>query len=149
MPGKTNFSLRLGLILATSIALGLLTACSQTPAETPTPEGVQTELLVTTPSQPLPLNQPVTVISKTEDPTQQISHVELYAVKWPSMETERRTGTGADLLLRSDAADFAQTVFTAYQKFVPTEPGRYGIKVVGYNNLGHSATTAELEFEVK
>ena len=145
MPGKTNFDLRLGSILVVIIALGLLTACSQTGTETPTPEGVQIELLVTTPSQPLPVNQPLNVISKTEDPAQQISHVELYAVKWPSMETEG----GTELLLRSEAADFAQTVFTAHQRFVPTEPGRYGIKVVGYNKLGHSATTAELEFEVK
>ena len=149
MLGKTDFDLQLGLILVAIIALALLTACSQTGAETPTPEGVQIQLLVTTPSQPLPVNQPLNVISRTEDPAQQVSHVELYAVKWPSMETEGRAGTGAELLLRSDAADFAQTVLTAHQRFVPTEPGRYGIKVVGYNKLGHSATTAELEFEVQ
>lgn len=149
MPGKTNFNLRLGLILGVIITLGLLTGCSQAGADTPTPEGIQIELLVTTPSQPLPVNQPLNVISRTEDPTQQISHVELYAVKWPSQETEGRTGTGAELLLRSDAADFAQTAFTAHQRFIPTEPGRYGIKVVGYNKLGHSAATEELEFEVK
>jgi len=91
----------------------------------------------------------VNVISKTEDAVQQVSHVELYAVDWPSKETEAETGNGNELLLRSDAVDFDQTVFTAHQKFVPTEPGVYRVKVVGYNKLGHSASTPGLEFEVK
>jgi hypothetical protein len=149
MLGKMVFDLRLGLILGAVVVLGLLTACSQTQAETPTPEGVHIQLLVTSPSQPLPLNQPVNVISRTEDPTQQVSHVELYAVEWPSKETEGGDGKGDELLVRSDAADFSQTVFTAYQRFVPTEPGRYGIKVVGYNKLGYSAVTGTVEFEVE
>ncbi len=149
MPGKIGFDLRPGLILAVAVTLGVLTACSPTEAETPTPEGVQIQLLVTSPSQPLPVNQPVNVISRTEDAKQQVSHVELYAVEWPSKESEGQTGNGDELLLRSDAADFAQTVFTAHQIFVPTEPGLYGVKVVGYNKLGHSAATENLEFEVK
>jgi hypothetical protein len=149
MPGKKSLDLRPGLILMAVVALGWLAACSQTETEPPTPEGVQTQLLVTSPSQPLPVNQPVTVISKTEDAKQQVSHVELYAVKWPSQETEAESGQGNELLLRSDAVDFAQTVFTAHQQFVPAKPGLYEIKVVGYNKLGHSAQTASLTFEVE
>ena len=45
--------------------------------------------------------------------------------------------------------DFDQTVFTAHQKFVPTEPGVYKVKVVGYNKLGRSASSETLVFEVK
>ena len=149
MPGKKSFDLQPGLIFLVAVAIGLLTACSQTEAETPTPEGVQTQLLVTAPAQPLPVNQPVNVKSKTEDARQQVSHVELYAVKWPSKETEAEAGKRDELLLRSDAVDFDQTVFIAHQEFVPTEPGIYAIKVVGYNKLGHSAATENLEFEVK
>jgi len=149
MPGKRSLDLGRGLILMAVVVLGLLAACSQTEAEPPTPEGVQIQLLVTSPTQPLPVNQPVNVISKTEDAKQQVSHVELYAVKWPSQETGVESGNGSELLLRSDAADFAQTVFTAHQEFVPTEPGSYGIKVVGYNKLGHSAETESLEFVVE
>ena len=148
MRGKFFFDLQPGLIFLVAVAIGLLTACSQTEAETATPEGVQTQHLVTAPAQPLPLNQSVNVISKTEDAQQQVSHVELYAVDWPSKARETEAGK-SELLLRSDAPDFDQTVFTAHQKFVPTEPGVYKVKVVGYNKLGHSASTENLEFEVK
>ena len=149
MSRKEIFDLQPGLILLVAVVLGFLTACSQTGTETPTPEGVRVQLLVTSPSQPLPINQPVNVISRTEDAKQQVSHVELYAVEWPSKETEVEAGKRDELLLRSDAADFAQTVFTAHQRFVPTEPGVYKVKVVGYNKLGYSAATENLEFEVK
>ncbi len=149
MPGNKSYDLQPGLIFLVAVAIGLLTACSQTGTETPTLEGVQTQLLVTSPAQPLPVNQPVNVISKTEDAKQQVSHVELYAVEWPSKEREVGGGKRDELLLRADAVEFPQTVFEAHQKFVPTEPGVYKVKVVGYNKLGHSAATENLEFEVK
>jgi hypothetical protein len=71
-----------------------------------------------------------------------VSHVELYAVQSPEGEEEL-------LLIRSDPAPFDQTTFTVSQMFVPTRPGHYVIKVVGYNKLGQSAESDYIGFDVE
>ena len=125
------------------VSAGLLTACSSSSAgPTPTPyQGVQTWLLVKAPDNPLPLGQPVTVKSRTEDSRYRVSHAELYAVQWPG-------GTN-ELLIRADAAPFDQTSYTAAQTFTPNQKGHYVIKVVGYNKIGESAESDYIGFDVE
>lgn len=144
MPAKRTSQRQVYLLLLLIITIGLLAACrSGQPEPTPVP-GVHTWLLVTAPQQPLPLNRPINVKSRTEDVQHKISHVELYAVEWP-----QESGRGGLLLLRSDAAPFDQTSFTASQVFTPTQSGHYVIKVVGYNKLGDKDESDYLGFEVR
>lgn len=141
MAERKYLKLFLIILVAIIVVVSLLVACSSGEARpTPSP-GVHTWLLVRAPDGPLPVNKPVKVKSRTEDALHQISHVELYAVKSPLYEGE--------LLLRSDRAPFDQTTFTADQVFTPTQPGRYVIKVVGYNKRGQSDESDYLSFEVK
>ncbi len=100
----------------------------------------QTSLLVRPPDTPLPINRPITVRSRTEDPTA-VSHVELYAVQTPSGES--------NILIRSDQAPFTQKSFTAAQTFTPIEQGHYVIKVVGYNQAGQKTESDFLGFDVQ
>lgn len=134
---KRHFRLQGGLIILL-LAAGLITACNATETAT---QGVHTWLLVTAPERPLPRNKPLDVKSRTQDTVNLVSHVELYAVQLPSGE--------ANVLIRSDPAPFPQTVFTASQVFIPTQPGHYVIKVVGYNKLGQSQESDYLGFDVE
>ncbi|RME73191.1 MAG: hypothetical protein D6784_12315 [Chloroflexi bacterium] len=118
----------------------VLSACREEAVPTPEP-GLRVQLLVATPERPLPVNQPVNVKSRTQDVVNKVSHVELYAVQWPFGQGE--------LLIRSDPAPFEPTSFTASQVFVPTAPGHYVIKVVGYNRLGEKVESAYLGFDVQ
>ncbi len=123
-------------ILAFAVA-----ACSSTEEPETTYTGVNTQLLVTEPNAPLFVNDQVEVISKSDDSQYGISHIELYAVQLPDGNT--------DVLLRSDAAPFNQTSFTASQIFTPKQPGRYVIQVIGYNHIGEASITNALGFDVR
>lgn len=126
------------LALILLLLAGLLPACD---FFTGTDEvSLHTWLLVRPPDGPLLLNQPVTVRSRTEDANNHISHVELYA------ELPGREGK---VLIRSDAAPFAQTSYTTAQVFIPTQTGHYVIEVVGFNRLGHKAVSDSIGFEVR
>ena len=127
-------------ILILLLLAGLLSACDFSTDRNGATQ-LRTWLLVRPPDTPLLLNQPVTVRSRTEDATNRISHVELYAVELPTGDR--------NVLIRSDAAPFAQTSYTAAQVFVPTQPGHYVIKVVGYNRLGQRAESDYIGFDVQ
>lgn len=142
MPGTKSIYWYWGLAALLVMAAVLLPACSSSSETRPTPvPGLRTWLLVKAPDNPLPVNRPVNVRSRTQDALNQVSHVELYAVQWPA-------GTG-ELLIRSDPAPFDQTTFTAAQIFVPAQSGHYVIKVVGYNKLGEKVESDYLGFDVQ
>lgn len=143
MLGKKYAGLYLSIVLVLLTTIGLLAACdADEEPEIIAHEGVQTQLLVKAPVEPLPLNEALDVKSRTVDVENGVSHVELYAVQSPA-------GEEALLLIRSDPAPFAQTSFTVSQVFVPVQPGHYVIKVVGYNNLGQSAESDYIGFDVE
>lgn len=143
MLSKNLFAWQMGIIILIVTSLALLTACGNDSAPPePTPyQGVRTWLLVKGPDTPLQAGRPVTVKSRTEDSRHKVSHVELYAVQWPGSEGE--------LLIRSDAAPFDQTFYTAAQTFTPNQAGHYVIKVVGYNKLGEKAESDYIGFDVE
>lgn len=126
-------------ILIVILSIGLMPACNE--SEPTAPEGIRTWLLVKAPEVPLQSGKSVKVRSRSEDVGHGISHVELYAVQMPTGES--------NVLIRSDAAPFPQTTFTAVQTFTPIQPGHYVIKVVGYNNIGQNAESEYISFEVK
>jgi hypothetical protein len=127
------------IVLTLLLLAGLLPACG---FFTGTKEAsLRTWLLVRPPDGPLVLHQPVTVRSRTEDANNKVSHVELYAVELPTGER--------NVLLRSDAAPFDQTSYTAAQVFIPNAPGHYVIKVVGFNRLGQKAESDYIGFDVQ
>lgn len=132
------------------------TACNVDETEPTVLDGVQTRLLVKPPETALPVGSPLTVRSITEALTPGVSHVELYAVQLPPLppdeELENLSGDvdpTRNVLIRSDAAPFDQTTFTAAQDFTPLRPGHYVIKVVGYNRLGQSAESEYISFTVE
>lgn len=127
------------IVLILLLLTGLLPACDY--FTDPDEVSLRTWLLVRPPDGPLLLDQPVTVRSRTEDANNKVSHVELYAVKLPTGER--------NVLLRSDAAPFDQTSYTAAQVFIPHAPGHYVIKVVGFNRLGQKAESDYIGFEVR
>jgi hypothetical protein len=137
---KPHLILKVGAVSILLIFAGLVAACNFLESDTAAQPSVRTWLLVSAPDGPLPLNRPINVRSRTQDGQNLVSHVELYAVQLPSGE--------ANVLIRSDAAPFQQTSFTASQVFVPTQPGHYVIKVVGYNRLGQSAESDFIGFDV-
>jgi len=121
--------------------MSVTAACGSSTAE-PTPlPGVNTWLLVKAPDEPLPVNKPVNVRSRTEDAQTGVSHVELYALELPSGET--------NVLIRSDRAPFDQTTFTASQFFIPKQPGHYVVQVIGYNHKGETAQSNIISFDAK
>jgi hypothetical protein len=137
-----KFSMALWVVLILLLCAGGLAACTTTETEQPTPlPGVRTLLLVKAPDQPLPVNSPINVRSRTEDNTVGVSHVELYARQLPSGET--------NVLIRSDRAPFDQTSFTIAQVFVPTQKGHYAIQVVGYNRHGERSESDTIGFDVE
>lgn len=117
--------------------IGWLTACSQSQ-----PAKFNTWLLVRAPDGPLPVGQPVEVRSRSEDIQNGVSHIELYLV-----EFQADGGSAVNnILIRSDAAPFNQTSFTASQVFIPKQKGRYAIKVVGYNKQGQASESDVISF---
>lgn len=132
---------RWGGLFALVMGVGfMVSACSDSAAETPPPAGPRTQFLVRAPDNPLPVNKPVTVRSQTQD-VGGVSHVELYAVQTPAGEN--------NLLIRADRVPFAQTSFIAAQTFTPLQAGHYVIKVVGYNLAGETAESDFIGFEVE
>ncbi|MCB0208726.1 MAG: hypothetical protein KDJ52_05335 [Anaerolineae bacterium] len=140
MPGKRHISFYMWSIVILLLA-SFVTACSSNEPTRELPEGIRTQLLVKPPETALPVGSPLTVRSQTEAVTPGVSHVELYAVQLPSGEQDK--------LIRSDAAPFDQTTFTAAQRFTPIQPGHYVIKVVGYNRSGQSAESEYISFDVE
>ena len=140
MPGNRHKPFYLWGIIILLLAT-IVTACNGNETERDIPNGIQTKLLVEQPETALPIGSPLTVRSQTEAIKPGVSHVELYAVQLPSGEQ--------DILIRSDAAPFDQTTFTAAQRFTPMEPGHYVIKVVGYNRLGQSTESEYISFEIE
>jgi len=136
-PKAVQVIIFIGVALA---GLLLLTACETTNSQNGSTPGLRTWLLVKAPDNALPAGKPVNVRSRTMDAANKVSHVELYAVQWPSGQGE--------LLIRSDPAPFDQTTFTASQIFTPTAPGYYVIKVVGYNKRGEKMESDYLGFDV-
>ncbi len=132
-------TLTVWIILILILGLG---ACNGSANVEPTPlPGVHTWLLVKAPDNPLPVNEPVNVRSRTEDGQTKVSHVELYALELPSGET--------NVLIRSDAAPFNQTSFTVSQVFTPKQTGHYVIQVIGYNHLGETSESNIIGFDVQ
>lgn len=140
MTVKTYSRHHLWWLIGLLLFLAFVTACQNSEEESSRPAQLQTRLLVEAPDAPLPRAQPVTVRSLTQDP-RAVSHVELYAVQLPSGES--------NVLLRSDAAPFAQTSFTVSQTFTPELAGRYVIKVVGYNMNGDDVESNFIGFDVQ
>ena len=138
---RTSSARLMRLMIVIFILALIVAACSFSEEPETTYTGVYSQLLVTEPDGPLFVNDQVEVISKSDDSQYGISHVELYAVQLPD--------GNSDVLLRSDAAPFNQTSFTASQIFTPKQPGRYVIQVVGYNRIGEASTTNALGFEVR
>ena len=133
-------------LLISLISLMVLAGCNTDSAQTD--DTLHTSLLVGEPDGPLPVGRPITVKSQTQDVENRVSHVELYVVEFrpPPNET---AGEETDLLVRSDAAPFNQTTFTADQTFIPARPGDYVIKVVGYNKLGDSTESEYISFRAE
>jgi len=127
------------------MSLTLISACNTAESEAGTTEGLRTWLLVSEPNIPLPAGQPVEVRSRSEDVDHGISHVELYLVQF---QTETGDVVNDEILIRSDAASFAQTGFTASQIFTPKQAGSYVIQVKGYNQIGESVKSNTISFEV-
>ncbi len=128
-------------------SIGLLTTCgSSADAETARKsDEFRTWLLVGEPENSLPAGQAVNVRSRSEDAQHGISHIELYLVEF---KPEASNNIIRDILIRSDAAPFQQTSFTASQTFTPKQPGHYIIKVRGYNRIGQSKESETLSFVV-
>jgi hypothetical protein len=110
---------------------------------------IHTRLLVREPDGPLQVSKPITVKSQTEDTENGVSHVELYIVEFTPPNEPSSPEKESNLLVRSDAAPFDQTIFTADQIFIPTRPGDYVIKVVGYNKVGESAESEYISFRAE
>lgn len=139
MPVRSYGAWRLGSILILLLSLGLLVACNGQEEATAGQE-LSIRLLVRAPDGPLPAGRPLNVRSRSKDGQHGVSHVELYAVEFPTGER--------DILIRADKAPFRQTSFTASQVFTPLEPGHYVIKVVSYNNIGHRVESEYISFDV-
>ena len=148
MPTKKWITSLAYSLLILLMSLMLLGGCNTENAQTD--ETLHTDLLVREPDGPLPVGRPITVKSQTQDVENGVSHVELYIVKFtpPANETAP-PGEETDLLVRSDAAPFDQTFLTAEQTFIPTQPGDYVIKVVGYNKLGNSIESEYISFRAE
>ena len=133
-------------LLISLISLMLLAGCNTERAQTE--ETLETKLLVGEPDGPLPVGRPITVKSQTQDVEHGVSHVELYVVEFRPPANEA-AGEETNLMVRSDAAPFDQTTFTAEQTFIPARPGDYVIKVVGYNKLGDSIESEYISFQAE
>jgi hypothetical protein len=135
-------------LLILLISLMLLVGCNTEDAQPV--NTIQTKLLVRAPDGSLPVGRPITVKSQTQDVENGVSHVELYVVKFtPPANEAASPGEETNLLVRSDAAPFDQTTFTADQTFIPARPGDYVIKVVGYNKLGNSIESEYISFRAE
>ena len=117
---KTKYAVLviLGLVV---LSLGLSCGSSSDTLE----KEFETRLLVRAPDQPLQVNKPVKVISRSDDPNNEISRIELVLVSTPAGDK--------DLVIGVTPAPDGQTVLTAEQVFIPLMPGDYVVKAVGYN----------------
>ena len=147
MRTKRSITWQICLILACIFAATLMAACVPGEAQPGVPTELKTWLLVRAPDNPLSPGKPVTVKSRSEAPTPGVSHIELYLVEFRSPDNNNLILD--NILIRSDAAPFEQTVFTAEQPFTPIGPGHYVIKVVGYDKLGHRAESEFIGFTVQ
>ena len=138
--------LRLWGVLIVGLGLSLLSACGSDSAGSTVSSDINTWLLVKAPDKPLAAGRPVNVKSRSED-ADGISHVELYVVELQPADTAKNQVR--NVLIRSDAAPFDQTVYTANQSFTPTERGHYVIKVVGYDKAGQSDESDYISFMVQ
>ena len=117
---KTKYAV---LVILGIVVLSLVLSCSS--SETPDKE-FETRLLVRAPDRPLQINKPVTVISRADDPDNNISRIELVLISTPHSEDE-------NMVVAVTLAPDEQTVLTAEQVFIPSMPGNYVLKAVGYN----------------
>jgi hypothetical protein len=140
---KSFVTSHLWLILMLFLTSGWGVACTST--ETEAEATIHTWLLVRAPDRPLLVGNPLIVKSRSEAPEVGVSHIELYLVEFRSPDN---TNSLDNILIRSDAAPFQQTTFTAEQQFEPEIPGHYVIKVVGYDKLGGTAESEYIGFEV-
>ena len=130
--GKAKYAVLLILGIA---VLSVLLSCSSNNE----PEKVfETRLLVRAPDQPLPVNRPVKIISRSDDPNNEISRIELVLVSTPGGEK--------DLIAGVTPAPDDQTVLTAEQEIVPLMPGDFVVKAVGYNKLGEHTESEYVSF---
>jgi hypothetical protein len=136
------------ILILVLVSLGLASACSTGGSGTAADEGLKTWMLVRAPDSPLPANRPVTVKSRTRDPNNHLSHVELYAVEIPTTDNPGATQT-VNLLIDTQIVPFEQTTFTANQTFIPAAVGEYVIKVVGYNNNQEKTESEYIRFAVQ
>lgn len=113
-----------------------------------TDQELQTWMLVRAPDGPLPVNRPITVKSRSRDPNNHLSHVELYTVEIPTQDNAPTTQK-VDLLIDTQFVPFEQTTFTANQTFTPEWRGEYVIKVVGYNINGDKSESEYIRFAVQ
>jgi hypothetical protein len=125
-----------------------MTACSgnqQTVEQT-----FQTSLLVSEPTTSLTAGEQYNIRSRTQAPTNGVSHVELYVVEFVPFDGAPPEVAPLlpyqNVLISSQAAPYNQTIFTADQPFIPNQPGEYLIKVVGYNKIGESSESQFLRF---
>jgi len=133
--GKAKYAVLLILGIA---VLSVMLSCSSNTE----PEKVfETRLLVRAPDQPLPVNRPVKIISRSDDPNNEISRIELVLVSTPNGEK--------DLIAGVSPAPSGQTVLTAEQEIVPLMPGDFVVKAVGYNKLGEQTESEYISFTVQ
>ena len=132
--GKTKYAV---LVILGIIVLSLGLSCNSG-SDTPEKE-FETRLLVRAPDQPLPVNKPVKVISRTDDPDNDISRIELVLVYTPHPEDN-------NLVVGVKPAPDGQTVLTAEQLFIPLMAGDYVVKAVGYNKLGEYTVSEAISF---
>jgi len=146
MKDKINVRRRLWMILMLLWIVSFTAACDFTAPDEAEGDAIHTWLLVRAPDTPLPVGRPITVKSRSEAPLPGISHTELYLVEF---RTPDNALVFSNVLVRADAAPFAQTVFTADQVFTPTAAGHYVIKVVGYDRVGRSDESEYIGFSVE
>jgi hypothetical protein len=146
MKDKVNTRFRLWMILILLWIVNFTAACGVTEPDVTGRDTIHTWLLVRAPESTLPVGRPITVKSRSEAPLPGVSHTELYLVEF---RTPDNALVFDNVLVRSDAAPFAQTVFTADQIFTPTAAGHYVIKVVSYDRVGRSDESEYIGFSVE
>ncbi len=133
--GKAKYAVL--LILGISVLSTILSCSSNNEPE----KVFETRLLVRAPDKPLPVNRPVKIISRSDDPNNEISRIELVLVSTPNGEK--------DLIAGVTPAPDGQTILTAEQEIVPLMAGDFVVKAVGYNKLGEQTESEYISFTVQ